>query len=237
MLFRNYRQRQKNLFERIRHEEKRIALNAVVEAEENQRKRIAADLHDNMGAYASAIIANVDEVMDTRAADTQVLLSLRGNASEIMSSLRETIWALNNEKIALTGICDRFKNYLKKFSTAFPQVSVEIEEEIEEDIQFTAVQALHIFRILQEAVTNAVKHSNGNLVRVVFLSQQKFCITIEDNGTGIQEPYVNKGNGMANMKSRAKESGLNFKIDKKEKGTRITLTNFGVAQPISKQNI
>ncbi len=213
LLFKNYRRKQKHLQLTIREEEKRKAKDAVVEAEENERKRIAADLHDNMGAYATAIIANVDDVSDKEVIRPGILQSLKTNASEIMSSLRETIWALNKDRITLTGISDRFKTFVKKMNASYTHVQVEIKEEIENDIQLSPVNALNIFRILQEAVTNALKHSNATLVKVYFGSHEEMKITVSDNGTGfITKLNGYKGNGMVNMQARAMESGLQMDV-------------------------
>jgi tetratricopeptide (TPR) repeat protein len=62
MLFKNYRTRQKLKLERLLAEEKLISAQSVKDAEEHERKRIAADLHDNLGAYAAAIASNVDQI-------------------------------------------------------------------------------------------------------------------------------------------------------------------------------
>jgi signal transduction histidine kinase len=228
LLFKNYRRRQKIIFLSIREEEKRMAHQAVMAAEENERKRIAADLHDNMGAYAAAIIANVDEMTAKSHNGTKpVLHQLKSNAGEIMSNLRDTIWASNKERIFLTGISDRFKNYIQKISPAFPNIKVEIVEDIANDISFSPVHALNIFRIIQEAFTNALRHSAGNCVRVFFTSNGEMKINISDNGKAIPDfSYYKKGNGINNMKARAAESGFNLSINKKESGgTEIVLTN------------
>ena len=107
----------------------------IIKAEENERKRIAADLHDNMGAYTSAIIANIDDIIDNKKnSDDKALNLLKMNAGEIMNTLRETIWALSKEKIPLTGLCDRFKIYTQKIAHAYPQVNVIFSESISNNI-------------------------------------------------------------------------------------------------------
>ena len=105
-------------------EEKRLSSEAVIHAEEKERKRIAADLHDNMGAYATAIIANVDDIIVNKKHDTEsAFTNLKINAIELMSNLRDTIWASYKEKIFLTGISDRFKNYIKKIMSGLSEYS------------------------------------------------------------------------------------------------------------------
>ena len=228
LLFRIYRKKQKMKLSFMMQEEKRLSSEAITRAEEKERKRIAADLHDNMGAYATAIIANVDDMIVNKKTDTDsAFTTLKTNAIELMSNLRDTIWASYKEKIFLTGISDRFKNYIKKIMPAYPHIKVEISEVISNDIPFPAIQALNIFRILQEACTNALKHSGASLIEVVFESDTILKLSVKDNGTGITDiNYLNNGNGIKNMKLRASESGLYLFVKKNEaKGITIILTS------------
>lgn len=193
-----------------------------------ERKRIAADLHDNMGAYATAIIANVDDIIVNKKNDTEpALFNLKINAIELMSNLRDTIWASYKEKIFLTGISDRFKSYIKKIMSAYPNVHIEISDKINNDISFSAIQALNIFRILQEACTNALKHSGASLIEVIFESNGMLKLSITDNGTGITDiGYLNNGNGIKNMKLRASECGLCLRVEENQpSGIVIFLTS------------
>ena len=106
----------------------------------------AADLHDNMGAYATAIIANVDDIVVNKKIETEpALFNLKINAIELMSNLRDTIWASYKEKIFLTGISDRFKSYIKKIMSAYPHVQIEISDRINNDISFPGYRGTQYF--------------------------------------------------------------------------------------------
>ena len=200
---------------------------ALKEAEENERKRIAADLHDNIGAYASAISAGIDEIESRKLiADTSTIQHLKNNATEIMASLRDTIWAFNKESITLTGISDRIKIYTQKMQPAYPQVSISIEEDIRKEKKLSPVQALHIFRIVQEALHNALQHSHCNKVSININSNDEVAeIKVEDNGNGFDPQSVHHaGNGLQNMKSRATEAGFDLAFGKiAPKGTQVSL--------------
>ena len=230
LLFRNYTRKNLMNLELMRATEKRMAFLAITEAEEKERTRIAKDLHDNMGAYASAIIANVDDMIyHPSIINPDAIQLLKNNASEIMNNLRDTIWALNREKIYLTGISDRFKNYIHKMEQIYSRVNVEIDENIRHDYAFTAVRALNIFRILQEAFLNSLRHSHCTKIKVCIACHEQLNISIEDNGIGIDESTLQKGNGIKIMESRALDSGLRINVKGNNKGTVVELNLFEMA--------
>ena len=226
LLFKNYQTRQKVMLISIQQEEKRKAYEAVVSAEENERKRIAADLHDNMGAYAAAISSNIDILMMKNPhSNVDLMDSIKANASDIMGNLRDTIWILNSNSILLTAVSDRFKNYVNKLSNSFRHVRIDINEEIENNLVLSPEVALNTLRIMQEALNNALKHSNGNSIVVDIRCIDKLIITIIDNGEGIlinaarQDSY-----GIKNMQNRAKANGWQLSVKKGVySGTEVVL--------------
>jgi signal transduction histidine kinase len=194
-------------------EEKRISEKAVLAAQELERKRIAADLHDNLGAYAAAIASNADNIASQKkATDTNVYEELKNNSQAIVSQLNDTIWILNKEKLSLTAISDRLKIFIQKMGKSYPQVQIDVNEQVETDKILAPLQALHLFKILQEAIINALRHSNCTSIVISIQSNTSWQITIEDNGMGISETPVSKtgGNGLYNMKNRSRDAGWNI---------------------------
>ncbi len=222
-IFRNQRRKQQEKLRLAIEQEKRQAAQTILESEEKERKRIAADLHDNIGGYATAIRDDVDKI----ASDNNMshLQHLKDHSQEIINSLRDTIWVLNKEHIAISNISDRFKNYISKLMPSYPQMAFHIEENINEDISVPSRNALNIFRIMQEAVHNALKHSNAKNINTYIVSNDYLLIKIIDDGVGIHNSNNKvEGMGLTNMKERATEIGMVLLMDTiPSSGTSITL--------------
>ena len=225
VLFNNYRKRQKMRTERLVQEEKHISLLSVKEAEENERKRIAADLHDNLGAYAAAIASNVDNI-SLKKMDETALLELRNNSQSIVSQLNDTIWVLKKRALLLTAISDRLKVFAIRIQPSYPDIKIEVKENIKNDQLLAPSQAFHLFKIIQEAVINALKHSHCREIYVIIESDRLWEVIIEDDGTGISPEIFDKGggNGIYNIKNRAEDAGWRVEWLKNEpNGTKVII--------------
>lgn len=203
ILFKQYKRKQKQRVQKLVGVEKEMASLAIKRAEENERKRIAADLHDNMGAYASAISANVDEMLQLNKPNPELLHNMRTNAGEIMVNLRDTIWVLNRNEITMTGVSDRLKSFIQKIGRSYPTISVEIEERITNDISLSPEKALNMMRILQEAFHNAIRHSQCTHITIEVVSEQRWYIRLVDDGIGVDASAGKGGDGINNMLQRA----------------------------------
>ena len=226
LAFKNFRRKQHIKMQLALEEEKRTAAQSVIDAEEHERKRIAADLHDNIGAYASAIRADVEKISDSGFEKNILSLqNLQQHSQEIINSLRDTIWVLNKQNITITGIGDRIKNHINKLKPSYNHILFHIHEEIENDKRISSQHALNIFRIVQEALHNALKHSNAANISFLLSSKNKIIIKIEDDGNGINDiQNPDEGNGLLNMKARADEAGFQMEvISFPGKGTSILL--------------
>lgn len=225
LLFKYYRRRQSIKMQFALQEEKRIAAQSIIDAEEQERKRIAADLHDNIGAYASAIRADVEKLAEKQEGDHDISLqNLQRHSQEIINSLRDTIWVLNKDNITITGISDRIKNYINKLQPSYPYIQFNISEHIENDVRISSKHALNVFRIIQEAIHNALKHSAANMISIQVSSGEQVSVQVADNGIGIDNSSTVSGNGFLNMQARAKETGMKLTIDSVLKqGTMLLL--------------
>jgi signal transduction histidine kinase len=193
---------------------------------EDERQRISRDLHDNMGAYTSALIANVQQLKGT-IGENEHTQKMQTNAESILNSLRETIWVLNNKEVSLQEFNDGFKNYCFKVLKNFEHIRFDAAENILNNPVLTASTAIHLNKIMQEAIQNIIKHANASQINYTIADKNGIEIRVEDNGVGFNINHSKTGNGMGNMQWRAKEAGLIIDvISTPNKGTMVTINTL-----------
>ena len=221
LAFSNYSRKQQLKMQLALEEEKRQAAIAVVHAEEQERKRIAADLHDSLGAYAASIASNIDHLNSSNNEKfAQPLQELRTNSQAMVAQLGDTIWALKKDELSMTDISDRLKVFVRRIGPSYPSIRFDVSESIVEDAVLPPSQAFHLFQIVQEAVINALRHSDGNQIQINIDQDDSWSVTISDNGSGMK-PFVANGiggNGLANMKDRAEAAGWSIEWTKNDLG-------------------
>lgn len=189
-----------------------------------ERSRIGRDLHDNIGAYTSALIAGLGRIKPADDSQQTEIINLKEYGSSIMGLLRETIWMLNAEALTVTGFADRFINYAMRINKNYPGIDIVFEENISNDKKLQPRIMLNLFRILQEALHNACKHSEAAKIIVHIQSNDQLIFSITDDGKGFDGNSVADHYGIGNMRARAAEAGFTMTIDTKEgKGTKISL--------------
>ena len=183
-----------------------------------ERERISRDLHDNIGAYANAVLYSTEllEKEQQENLRTELMSDLKFASKDIITSLRETIWALKKETYTTEDCIIRIRNFIQPLSRHYPHIKFTIEGEGSAETQLHYTKALNVVRILQEAVTNAIKHSSASQI-VITSTQQggQWLLEVKDNGIGFLENGVEDtggGYGLNNMKERAAEAAFDLKI-------------------------
>jgi len=203
----------------------------IQKAEQQQRIRISHDLHDHVGAQLSYVVSNLDiagqEIMKQQL-DPRRLHAITEMSKQAISTLRETVWALNNESISIESFADKFKAYAQKMSDLSEGIQIEFHEDIEVDTILLPNTALHLFRICQEAFSNALKHAACTKISIDIRSNSEYLMVfkLSDNGIGFDpESAKLKGHfGLENMKHRASEVLASYDIKTQMgKGTQIEL--------------
>ncbi|MBP6512440.1 MAG: hypothetical protein KA347_07215, partial [Bacteroidia bacterium] len=220
-------------FRYYKHKQNVMARLAVVNARDEERNRIAAELHDNIGTQLGYISRRLDFVKEHVATSdgSSILMIDEVNLTtrKTIADLRETIWALKKERINLRELSDRLKVFAQKQFSTIKNIDLILEENYESDVLFSSVDSLNVFRIIQEGIHNISQHSNATTVYLSFKSSKNgsWTILLKDNGTGfdISKRPVNHF-GLEHMEHRAKEIAATLVIESnKENGTLISLSS------------
>lgn len=172
------------------------------------RLKIAKDLHDDVGSSLSQISLNADMInYESNLSKIKNRSELiRSKSSEMINTMNDVIWSIDSRKDNLESLVERLKTMASQF-TSSKQMILDFRDKISNpkkklDVNFRQ----NIFLIVKEAVNNAVKYSNSEKITLNILeSNERLHISISDFGKGLAETNYNKGNGLTNMKSRAKE--------------------------------
>ena len=194
LLFRQSRQKEKLKLSQVINTEKRIAEQAVVKAEENQRNRIAADLHDNLGVQANAILYGTELLQQDHEQNAVLVDNLHDTAKDMLVSLRETLWAMKTVDINTTEVWLRIINFSKQMQRYYQATSISTSGAAPADFSINSADALNAILIVQEAVNNAARHSMASVINIRGEETAKgWEIEICDNGKGFDiEEMQNK---------------------------------------------
>lgn len=188
---------------------------------ERERTRIARDLHDNLGAELTLITSRLDmkSYRTASAADKNDLEEIGAISRNANHVLRETIWSIHKEDITVEELAVKTQEYVDRiFGTNETRCSV-ITSDLE--VVLSPSIALHLFRILQEAVNNVFKYANCNSLEIRITSSG---IRITDDGDGFDMDHITRGYGLQNMQVRADELGASIAVQSTPgKGTTISV--------------
>jgi signal transduction histidine kinase len=198
---------------------------------QEQRLRISRDLHDNIGAQLTFIISSLDNLkygfqLSEKLNDKLNIIS--EFTTTTIYELRDTIWAMNKSEITLIDLQSRISNFIDKANIASEDITFkfEIDDSISNTLGFSSVEGMNLYRIIQEAIHNALKYAKPKAIVVLIKLKQKCLeISVEDDGNGFDINNVKQGNGLNNMKKRASEINSELKIQSNfNQGTIITIT-------------
>lgn len=186
---------------------------------QSQRLEISRDLHDNIGSQLTFIISSISNIIFKHKNDNHELLGQLGRirqfANDTITELRDTIWAIGADTFRFMDLRERLLNFIGKQQSTGSELKVllEIEEQLNY-LELSSLAGVNIYRIVQEAVSNAMKYSGATTLRAVFSTNPDHLhISIVDDGKGFDTNTIKHGNGLNNMMKRARILNGDFIID------------------------
>jgi len=195
-------------------------------AEEDERKRIAREVHDGLGQSLCAIAFNVkttlQKVGDKNKTGLESLEAIMPIIQQSMEEVRRIGMNLRPAILDDFGLLATIEWFSLEYQMTYPNICVEKQTEVKENQVSDPLKAV-IYRILQEAMNNIAKHSKAGLVRLSLKKKDDMIeLVVEDNGIGFDLESIRKGLGIGSMRERAEFSGGSFDIESvRGKGTKI----------------
>jgi len=196
-----------------------------------ERARIAHDLHDELGADITEV-----SMLATRARNgggdepesQRCLLQMADKTKQMVAKLEEIVWAMNPEHDSLEALVNYFSFFADRF---LGLANIKLRVDSSEDAARLAVEARvrhQLFLVFKEALTNVVRHSGANEVRLVArIENRVLCVMVTDNGNGLRTPESTSGahEGIASMRRRIEKLGGQFEIaGESGQGTTVKFT-------------
>jgi signal transduction histidine kinase len=205
----------------------RETVDAILEAQEAERSRIARELHDETGSALTAVLLGLAAIdgAATLLEAREASAALRKNASSALENVGRLAFALRPPALDEFGLAPA----LKDLSSALEErggPKVDLEIDLPASTRLPAKLETAIFRITQEALTNVVRHAEATTVRITFAcGERSVALAIEDDGRGFSQARgAGGGFGLVGMRERVASVNGVLDIDSKRgAGTRLAV--------------
>lgn len=211
---------------KIKQEHRISLLSAMLDGQEQERSRLARDLHDGLGGLLSGVKIELAGFMQLLKENNQQQLMNRTlqHLDGAIGELRRIAHSMMPEILMRYGLGEAIREYCQKLRSSGVNVQCQIYHYTN---NMESSRQLVLYRIMQELVNNAVKHAHASLILVQLQQiEQHITLIVEDDGEGFDVKAlkaIGKGAGLANIESRVEF--LNGSIDfHSEKGAGTTIT-------------
>ena len=204
--YRRYRLQQQKKLQATIIQQQDLSTRAVLQAEENERKRIAADLHDGVGQMMSVAKMNLSAFeQDLNFASDQQKISYEkviALVDESCKEIRSISHQMMPNALLKSGLSSAIKEFIDKIDSSIIKINLHTEglqERLDSNVETVC------YRVIQECVNNVIKHSGADMLDISLIKDADgISATIEDNGKGFNTADLAKfeGIGLKNIRSR-----------------------------------
>lgn len=194
---------------------------ALLKGEELERNRVAKELHDGLGGRITGLKMKLETVNVNQ--ESQILRDATSQLQTVLNELRQTSKNLMPETLLQSGLEKALKDFLLGMENENLKISFQsnnLNEIADKN------QQLNIFRIVQELVTNSIRHGKSSEI-LVQISKEKnlLLIDVEDNGIGFEQDKIQRNLGLNNIEMRVKSLNGTIKTNSKlGEGTETSIT-------------
>ena len=227
----------------IKHKESETArlqlLRRLVTAQEEERRRISRELHDQTGQHLTALLLGLKTLNNSSdngsASLHKGLLQLQKLTERLVDEAHHLAWELRPSALDDLGLETALSNYVEKWSDR-SSISLDFHSGLGK-LRLPAPVETAVFRIVQEALTNVLKHAQANRVSVMLeYRNDELLVIVEDNGRGFQPGQERDGLGLVGIRERVACVGGKLNIES-EPGSGTTLVVRIPAAATSQQKV
>jgi two-component system, NarL family, sensor histidine kinase DegS len=206
----------------------------ILEGQEEERKRLAMDIHDGIGQMLTSLKFQIESIEPSKPADEMrtKLFEIQQLINQVIKEVRRVTFNLKPTVLSDYGLQAALNVFVKEIAK-LSDMELTYTSDADSSLRLPQKIENNVFRIIQEAINNAIKYSEASRIDVSLRQSDNFIlISVKDNGKGFDEKLVEKrsvniesGRGFFNMYERTEY--INGSLDVKSepgKGTTITLT-------------
>ena len=204
----------------------------LLQSQDQERRRIARDLHDNAGQIVTVLGMNLTAITQRAGQNSEIGKAIRESRElvrQLSQDIRTLSYLLHPPMLDEAGLSGAIQLYIKglgershlKIELSIPEAFGRLPEEIE----------LALFRVIQECLTNILRHSCGDTATIrLTRTVESVCLEIEDNGNGIPAGKLaeiqtgRSGVGITGMRERVRQCGGALSIQSTGRGTKVSAT-------------
>lgn len=197
---------------------------AVYKAQQQERERISADMHDELGSGMTAIRLMSEIARNKMKENTPVEIEkISHSADEVLNKMNAIIWSMNSGNDSVDNLVSYIRAYTLEYFEYTPiDCKIYTPDEIE-PMELAGEKRRNLFLCVKETLNNALKHSRASELKIYFTINDTLTIQIRDNGVGIAIDKVRQfGNGLKNIAKRMESIGGTYQIEN-DGGTVTTL--------------
>ncbi|MDO6471674.1 ATP-binding protein [Maribacter sp. 1_MG-2023] len=216
-----------------RMQQKKVQASQIVEGQEEERKRIAKDIHDGIGQMLTALKFNIESIdIENKDKTREKIAYLKSLTSDLIKGVRTATFNLTPPELSDHGIFPAIHKMTTELSKLTGK-TVLFKNKTDANIRFDSLAETNIYRVTQEAVNNAIKYAEANYILVTLnYSYPILSVVIDDDGKGFDDSILGKlpknnsegGMGLFFMKERIDYiNGRLFINSELGQGTRVTI--------------
>ena len=228
LYYTNFKKNQKEILQQKELEHQESILKQTISAQENERKRISQDLHDGIGQKITGLIYGLERIQASQDTGelTSQLATLKETSQEVRSlshQMMPRVLETLGVDLAVNDLLESSFGNSEQLELSGPSAKNRISYSFENNIKnerFDPPIEIGVYRILQELISNVLKHSDASQVDVQIMNQKnRLIVLFEENGKGYDlSAQNNSSHGLHNLKTRAKIIGAKFQTEKYDGG-------------------